>query len=56
MDLEAWKGLSLAVGCIFISEEENEPMGDEKVISYNRVGRKEARKVKHKHINIKSNV
>lgn len=26
MDLEAWKGYSLAVGCIFISEEENEPI------------------------------
>jgi len=26
IDLEAWKGLNLAVGCIFISKE-NEPMG-----------------------------
>lgn len=27
MDLEAWKGLILAAGCILISEEENEPIG-----------------------------
>lgn len=27
MDLEAWNGPSLAMGCIIIWEEENEPMG-----------------------------
>lgn len=27
MDLEAWKGLIQSAGCIFISAEENEPIG-----------------------------
>lgn len=30
MDLEAWKGLSLALGCIFILEEENKPTGKQR--------------------------
>lgn len=48
MDLEAWKGLILAAGCILISEEENEPIGtwQGQILDLEEEGQRKAYKTK----------